>query len=134
MSTAYARPHDDYFTEDIDGIVETFLEDCDPDIQFPYELELEEGEFSLKPASHYAHADTLIEDMQERAGEICGDVAEGWLDNLTKSEVADLYAHIDRWASRWGRQPKFYGIERYRTVFITILNEDGDWHWKEDSE
>lgn len=132
MSSAYARPHDEYFTEDVDGIVHDFLDSCDPDIEFPYDLELSEGEFSLKPASHYASHYVTIEDMQERAGETCGDVAEGWLDNLSKAEVADFYAHIDRWASRCGRQPKFYLIEKTSTVFVTVLNEDGDWHWKEE--
>lgn len=38
MSTAYAKQYDDYFTEDVDSLVNDFLDSCSDDIQFPYDL------------------------------------------------------------------------------------------------
>ena len=73
-----------------------------------------------KPFEPMIDADGVIEVLQREAYDVADDVAEGYLDNLTRAEVESLGEHLTkafrRWEKQHGYEPDFgkvYHIKRY---------------------
>ena len=89
------------------------------------------GEAIKNKASDYLSGN-LLEDMQERAYDEAGEFAEDYLieagiveQNELLKELSDA---VDKWADKYGFQPKFYGIRNIKEINARILNiETGEY-------
>jgi|GEM_PF-3545183 len=127
--------NDNDYTDDIDGIVQGFIGDFDPDedLVFPIELELDEADSIPHTFAGLACIESLIEASQEVAYYACHEYADGWLDSVTEEQKDDLRAVMDEWATRHGLQPKFHSVKRTGKITVVVLDEDGDWKFKEEA-
>lgn len=73
-----------------------------------------------KPFKPVIEAAWILEVLQRDAGDVAGDAAGGWLDNLTPAEVESLGERLTRvfrrWARECGEEPNFgevHHIKRY---------------------
>ena len=69
---------------------------------------------------------SIIEDLSEAAYNICGEVAEDYLDDITKEQEQSLYEHVRNWLVYHKLLPEFYGVENIKKILeaagTTILN------------
>lgn len=121
------------FYGEVDELVNDWIDSQWPDpVEYPATPEIEIGYGTPKSLSSYACIETLFDDAAENAGERVGDCADGWLGNVTDNQRDDLLRLIDEWAEKHGHHPRFWEIARTEKAEIVILNEDGDWKWKEE--
>jgi hypothetical protein len=130
----YGIEYSDRFYDDPEEVIEDFLDYADEDLAFPHVLTMLEGEGQIKPLSHYlarCGLDAIFESAQETALDEVGDddCTEGWLEQVTAEQRAELLALIDGWATTHGHQPHFWRIDVTRPVQVRILNADADYEW-----
>ena len=65
---------------------------------------------------------SLLDNIGERAYEEVGDVAEGYLEDVTNEEREELEIELnkvfDKWKEKYGYKPSFYGVENIETMKI----------------
>ncbi|PTQ84765.1 hypothetical protein C8U37_107133 [Trichococcus patagoniensis] len=65
-------------------------------------------------------AGDVIENLQEQAGDCCGEVAENYLDDVTKGELEDLEEALNdalqKWLTEYNHQPTFHYINNVEKI------------------
>lgn len=82
------------------------------------ELEsVEVGENHKSPASFYVSADSILEDISQRASEECGEIADDWLESLMrdKEKVAELEKLVGDWLEA-NEPPTFWRVENTKSI------------------
>lgn len=80
------------------------------------------GEAVPRVPSDYAQsADRFIEDMQERACEACGEIADGW-PHASNDQIAALDEMLTTTVNKWAEEsklvPTFFGIENVEEITV----------------
>lgn len=95
------------------------------------ELEsVEVGENHNSPASFYVSAESILEDIAQRASEECGEIADDWLEDLMidKEKLADLEKLVGDWIEN-NEPPTFWRIDNTKTITRADMVSGG--HMKE---
>lgn len=89
-----------------------------------------EGVGHYKKAGDYAPVRHFLDGIVELADDDCGEVAEGWLRNVTDEQTTDLEQRIrdavNAWADDHGLQPTFGSVDNIRAIRVRLLDGD-DW-------
>ena len=118
---SYAFNKDDLYTGQCDSI-EMALAEARQEAEFYPERDKPRLVYigRYKPFKPVIEAEWVLEVLQRDAGDVAGDAAEGWLDNLTPAEVESLGERLTRVFRRWARErgevPDFgevHHIKRY---------------------
>lgn len=67
----------------------------------------------------FINVEGLIYDMQANAMDECGEVAEEYLNELTKDQKADLEKHIAEWFNE-NAKLNFYGVENAKKIVVIV--------------
>ena len=93
------------------------------DLQEFYDIgeSVEVWEADKKEWNHadFIYAAHMIDDMQTAAMDECGEVAEEYLNELTKDQKTDLEKHIAEWFSK-NAKINFYGVENPRKIMVVV--------------
>lgn len=78
---------------------------------------VEVGENHKSPASFYVSADSIFEDIAQRASDECGEIADDWLDGLMrdKEKQAELEKLVGDWIEA-NEPPTFWRVDNTRTI------------------
>ena len=84
----------------------------------------EEVEVFEADEKEYHHTDfinvyDLIDNMQSRAMDECGEVAEEYLNEITDEDKCDLAMHIAEWFNKRAKID-FYGVENERKIMVIV--------------
>lgn len=69
--------------------------------------------------SDFIYAVHLIDDMQTAAMDDCGEIAEEYLDGLTKDQKLELENHIAEWFNK-NAKLNFYGVENAKKIVVIV--------------
>lgn len=74
----------------------------------------------LHSPSLRVYADSVIENLQEQSDEYCGEVAETYLDDVTKEQEKDLEeklnAVLNEWLIKYNHEPTFFYLDNIEKV------------------
>lgn len=78
---------------------------------------VEVGENHKSPASFYVSAESILEDIAQRASEECGEVADDWLLDLIQNgeKIAEFEKLVGDWIEA-NEPPTFWRIDNTRTI------------------
>lgn len=112
MKYVYSTDEEFFFSDEYDSreaAMEACVHDLEPGARYCTAIvQVKDGGCYAPSAYH------LIEHMQEAAYDEVGEVAEGWLCNVTKEQEADLEDRVSQAIKAWlfihGKQPTFFGV------------------------
>lgn len=83
--------------------------------------EVEVFEADKKPYIHadFINVDDLIDGMQTRAMDECGEIAEEYLNEITEEDKCDLAMHIASWFNKHDKI-NLYGVENERKIMVIV--------------
>lgn len=77
----------------------------------------------IEPRQFLPRVERILDDINERAYEECGEVAMDWLMDLSKEKIQDfketLHAAILAWMERNNELPYFWGVEQIQKHDVT---------------
>lgn len=82
-------------------------------------VEVWEADKVIWKHSDFIDIDDLIDDMQTAAMDECGEVAEEYLDEITKEQLTDLRNHIAEWFNK-NAKLDFYGVENEKKIVVIV--------------
>lgn len=125
----YSHIEDNWFG--CDKSIEVAAESCLGDMTAEQAEETEvltlySGEEVLQKFDFFLSVDWLIEDMQNRAYDMCGEGAKDYLDDVTEEQKKQLNDLINKWADDNGIAPNFFMIENIREIKVNKSEVLGD--------
>ena len=67
----------------------------------------------------FINVDDLIYNMQTNAMDVCGEVAEEYLNDIITADAEDLKYHIAQWLSK-NTKLNFYGVENEKKIVVVV--------------
>ena len=123
----YSTNGEDFnYTEIEDAIRDAF---DDPDIAVGSFVVISEGDAIKWKASELTGftLDSIVNSAYDEGGEY----ADGYLEDVTKEQEADLDKRIaetvNKWADDYGLQPNFYRVANVKEIRVKLTSETGDY-------
>lgn len=110
----YAYSHDEeIFHDDLTSAIDAAQPDEDQK-----SVNLYRGEIQEQGHERFICANWIVEDMQNRAMDNCGEFAETYLDDIDKEKTDALHDLILKWLNENAEKPTFYmvsNVQPYET-------------------
>lgn len=112
---SYSINGEDFQEGEASDALQDLYDGCQLEIGTEYRLGVAE---KPDPADFF-DVDQLIEQMQERAYDVGGEFAEGYLTDLTEEQVRDLDGVVKAWLSSVKPSVTFFNVKEIQTFKVT---------------